>query len=65
MRILLMAVGIAIFLEGVIPFLSPQLFRRSLASLLQVGDRGLRAMGLSAIVAGVAILYLVRYTGST
>ncbi len=53
MRILLMAVGIAIFLEGVVPFLSPRLFRQGLASLLQIGDRGLRAMGLTAIVAGV------------
>lgn len=63
MHILLIAIGVAIFLEGIVPFLSPRRFRQGLAQLLQVGDRGLRVMGLAAIVAGVAILYLVRYTG--
>lgn len=63
MRILLAAIGIAIFLEGVVPFLSPRLFRQSLASMLQVSDRGLRAMGFVAILAGVGVIYLVRYTG--
>lgn len=63
MHILLAAIGVAIFLEGIVPFLSPRTFRQGLAHMMQVGDRGLRAMGFVAIVAGVAILYLVRYTG--
>ena len=63
MHILLAAVGIAIFLEGVVPFLSPRLFRQSLATMLQVSDRGIRVMGLVAILVGVGVLYLVRYAG--
>ncbi|MGH8127662.1 MAG: DUF2065 domain-containing protein [Gammaproteobacteria bacterium] len=61
MHILLIAIGVAIFLEGIVPFLSPRRFRQGLAQLLQVGDRGIRVMGLAAIVAGIVILYLVRY----
>lgn len=63
MRILAIAIGVAIFLEGIVPFLSPRLFRQGLASMLQVGDRGIRAMGFVAILAGVAVIYLVRYAG--
>ncbi|MGA7965230.1 MAG: DUF2065 domain-containing protein [Gammaproteobacteria bacterium] len=63
MHILLVAIGIAVFLEGIVPFLSPRRFRQGLAQLLQVGDSGLRLMGLAAIVSGVAILYMVRYSG--
>lgn len=63
MHILLAAVGIAIFLEGVVPFLSPRLFRQSLATMLQVSDRGIRLMGFVAILAGVGVLYLVQYAG--
>lgn len=60
MRVLVIAVGIAIFLEGIVPFLSPQLFRRSVVSMLQVSDRALRVTGFAAIVVGVALVYLVR-----
>lgn len=63
MHILLIAIGVAIFLEGIVPFLSPRLFRQGLAQLLQVGDLGLRLMGLAAIVSGVVLLYTVRYSG--
>jgi len=60
MHILLLAIGFAIFLEGVVPFVSPQRFRQGMLHLLQVGDRGLRILGFFAIVAGVAILYLAK-----
>jgi len=63
MAILLAALGIAIFLEGVVPFLSPRLFRQSLFTMLQVSDRGIRLMGLAAVLAGVGIVYLVHYSG--
>ena len=64
MSILLAALGIAIFLEGVVPFLSPRLFRQGLFTMLQVSDRGIRLMGLVAILIGVGIVYLVHYSGS-
>ena len=60
MHALLIAVGIAVFLEGIVPFASPRMFRRSVVSMLQMSDLGLRIVGLVAILAGVAIVYLVR-----
>ncbi len=59
MHILFAAVGIAVLLEGIMPFVSPRLFRRSVASMLQVSDRGLRVVGLTAIIAGVVLVCLV------
>lgn len=58
---LLLAVGIAIFLEGIVPFASPRMFRRSIVSMLQISDLGLRIVGFVAIAVGVALVYLVRY----
>lgn len=59
MRAFLIGVGIAIFLEGIVPFLNPQLFRRSVVSMLQVSDRALRLTGFAAIVVGTVLMYLV------
>lgn len=63
MHLLLAAIGIAIFLEGVVPFLSPRRFRQMIVTMLQVSDHGIRALGLVAILAGVGIVYLVHYSG--
>lgn len=61
LHILLVAIAIAVILEGVLPFLSPRLFRQAIFRLLQVSERGLRATGLCAIVLGTALLYTLRY----
>jgi hypothetical protein len=54
--------GIALYLiiEGLLPFASPQTWRRGLASLAQLEDRQLRSFGLGVVIAGLALLYLVR-----
>ena len=54
--------GIALYLiiEGLLPFASPQAWRRGLASLAQLEDRQLRSFGLGVVIAGLALLYLVR-----
>lgn len=63
LHIFLIAVAVAIILEGVLPFLSPRLFREGLAGILRVGDRGLRTMGFCAIAVGIALLYVIRFVG--
>ena len=63
LHIFLIAIAVAIILEGVLPFLSPRRFRESLAGILRIGDRGLRAMGLGAIVTGIVLLYVIRFIG--
>lgn len=52
--------AIASVLEGMLPFLSPPAMRRLLQRLLALDDRELRLGGLFSMLAGLAILYLVR-----
>jgi uncharacterized protein YjeT (DUF2065 family) len=60
-HVLLIAIAVTIIFEGVLPFLSPRMFRRGLFQLLHVSDRGLRTSGLCAIVAGIVLLYALRF----
>jgi len=56
----LSAVGLMLVLEGVMPFMAPRGFRRTLTTVVQADDRVLRIVGLLSMVAGLAVLYLVR-----
>lgn len=54
--------GIAFYLiiEGLLPFASPDVWRRGLISLAQLEDGQLRSVGLGIVIAGLGLLYLVR-----
>jgi len=54
------ALALFLVLEGMAPFLNPRGMKRALALLLEVGDRELRVAGLSSMLVGLGILYLVR-----
>ena len=54
------AVGLMLVLEGVLPFMAPRGFRRTLATVVQADDRMLRTVGLLSMAAGLVVLYLVR-----
>lgn len=56
----LSAVGLMLVMEGIMPFLSPRAFRRTLAAVAQGDDRVLRSVGLLSMLAGAALLYFVR-----
>ena len=56
----LSAVGLMLVMEGIMPFLSPRSFRRTLAAVVQADDRVLRIGGLLSMLGGVAMLYFVR-----
>ncbi|HEV2321361.1 MAG TPA: DUF2065 domain-containing protein [Gammaproteobacteria bacterium] len=56
----LSAVGLMLVMEGIMPFLNPRTFRRTLAAVAQAEDRVLRIVGLLSMLAGVALLYFVR-----
>jgi len=49
-----------LILEGLLPFASPRGWRRGLAAMAELSDGQLRGFGFAVIIAGVAILYLVR-----
>ncbi len=54
--------GLAFYLiiEGLLPFAAPQGWRRGLAVLAKLEDGQLRSFGLGLVIAGLALLYVVR-----
>lgn len=54
--------GLAFYLiiEGLIPFASPQGWRRGLIVMAQLDDRKLRTTGLVIVAVGLLLLYVVR-----
>lgn len=57
---LLVAIALVLVIEGVIPFLAPEKFRRALAQLVQMPDQVLRIVGLASMTLGIIILYIIR-----
>ena len=57
---ILAAVALMLVFEGMMPFLNPQQFRRTLASVSQMKDATLRIVGLACMLGGVLMLYVVR-----
>ena len=57
---LLVAVALVFVLEGIVPFLNPQAMRRALLALARMNDNTLRFAGLTVMVTGCLLLYVVR-----
>jgi len=57
---LLAGLAFYLILEGLFPFAMPEAWRRGLARLAQLDDRELRAFGLTIVVAGLGLLFIVR-----
>jgi uncharacterized protein len=57
---LVAALALFLVLEGIVPFLNPNGLKRALEKLVTIGDRELRIAGLSSMLVGLAILFLVR-----
>jgi uncharacterized protein YjeT (DUF2065 family) len=55
----LVAVALLLVIEGMLPFLSPERFRRLLLLMAAENKRSLRLAGLASMVSGVVLLYLV------
>ena len=60
---LLAAFSLYLVLEGLLPFVSPASWRKSLAMLAQLDDGQLRFFGLTIIVIGLILLLFVRAGG--
>lgn len=54
--------GLAFYLviEGLLPFIAPQAWRRGLAAVAKLEDGYLRAFGLAVVIAGLLLLVSVR-----
>ncbi len=57
---LLVAIALVLVLDGIIPFLAPEKFRRALAQLSQLPDQTLRVIGLLSMTFGIILLYVLR-----
>lgn len=57
---LLMAFGLMLVLEGMMPFLFPSAWRETLRKLIQFQDGQLRFLGLTLMLGGLLLIYLVR-----
>ncbi|MDH4107243.1 MAG: DUF2065 domain-containing protein [Gammaproteobacteria bacterium] len=57
---ILTAVALYLVLEGMLPFISPDGFRRAVIHIARLGDNSLRVGGLTAMAAGLLLLFLVR-----
>jgi uncharacterized protein len=54
------ALGLMLVIEGILPFLSPAGLRSVFTRLAQMDDAALRMAGAVSMVAGVAVVWLVR-----
>ena len=56
----LMALALMLILEGVLPFLAPNLWRETFRKITQMSDGQIRFVGLSSMIVGLLILLWVR-----
>ena len=57
---LLVALALVLVIEGIVPFLNPRAMRRAMLALAQMNDGTLRFAGLTVMVVGCLLLYVVR-----
>jgi uncharacterized protein YjeT (DUF2065 family) len=55
--LLLVALGLVLLIEGILPFTNPQAFRKVLQAGLQSSDATLRNIGLISMILGLILLY--------
>ena len=60
MNSLLAALGLVLVLEGILPFLTPRIWREAFRKMLELSDGQLRFMGLFSMLAGLGIVLIAR-----
>ncbi|MFN7086889.1 MAG: DUF2065 domain-containing protein [Burkholderiales bacterium] len=61
MKTLLTAFALMLVIEGILPFLVPALWREAFRRLTEMSDGQVRFIGLTSMLAGLLLLYLVRH----
>ena len=56
----IMAFALMLILEGVLPFLAPNLWRDTFRRITQMSDGQIRFVGLSSMIVGLLLLLWVR-----
>jgi hypothetical protein len=57
---ILTAFALYLIIEGMIPFIGPNRFRRTVEQISRLSDNHLRIAGLVAMAAGLLLLFIVR-----
>lgn len=57
---ILTAFALYLVIEGMIPFVGPNRFRRTVEQISRLSDNHLRIAGLVAMAAGLLLLFIVR-----
>ena len=57
---LLTAVALMLVIEGLLPFLTPAVWRETFRRLIEMSDGQLRFIGLSSMIFGLILLFFVR-----
>lgn len=57
---ILTAFALYLIIEGMIPFIGPDRFRRTVEQISRLNDNNLRLVGLVAMGAGLLLLFIVR-----
>ena len=60
MSSLLLAFGLVLVLEGLLPFLTPRIWREAFRKMMDLNDGQLRFMGLLSMLAGLSLVLIVR-----
>ena len=58
--VFLMALALMLILEGVLPFLAPNLWRETFRKITQMSDGQIRFVGLSSMIVGLLLLLWAR-----
>ncbi|MCW8829848.1 MAG: DUF2065 domain-containing protein [Gammaproteobacteria bacterium] len=56
----LAALALVMVIEGLLPALSPLIYRKAMLAMSQMDERSLRITGLVSMVAGAVFLYLIK-----
>ena len=56
---LLVALALVLVIEGIFPFINPQGMKRALLVIAQLSDQQLRFAGVTSMLLGLGLLYII------
>lgn len=57
---ILTALALVLVIEGMLPFVRPGRYKQLVAQIVRLSDNQLRTFGLSAMIIGIVLLFIVR-----
>ena len=57
---ILTALALVLVIEGMLPFVRPGRYKQLVAQIVRLSDNQLRVFGLTAMIIGIVLLFIVR-----